>query len=205
MDEDTEPLEQFEAVEVEQHDEVEAPDVFTEQPEEPIKQVPLSALQKERKKRQELEFELNQERQQRQQQQREPEEDRSYESATRGDLQHAQNEAVRIIEERIWIKNNPELFEMVKENLPKFLNQRPNLASAINGATNRYEEAYTLMEALSPKQKAAMQQQNKQVKREAPGSPSAVPKSTAMNQAIDVMNLSDDEYQKWRQDQKRRR
>lgn len=203
MDEDTEPQEQFEAEVEEQIDDV-VDDVFQEQPEEPVKQVPLSALQKERKKRQELEYELNQERQQRQQQQREPEEDRSYESATRGDLQNAQNEAVRIIEERIWIKNNPELFEMVKENLPKFLNQRPNLASAINGATNRYEEAYTLMEALSPKQKAALQQKQ-QVKREAPGSPSSIPKSTAMNQAIDVMTLSDSEYQKWRQDQKRRR
>lgn len=169
-------------------------------------QVPLSALQKERKKRQELELELQWERQRQQQavSAPPPQEDNSkYESATREDLSRSQEEAIRIIEERLWIKNNPERFEMVNENLPKFLKQRPNLVSAISSASNRYEEAFTLMEALTPREQKQFKAPSP--KKEAPGSPGGVPKSTAMTQAVDVMGMSDSEFSAWRQSQKKRR
>lgn len=189
-----------------------APEVQTEDTteqavaQEAQKQVPLSALQKERKKRQELELELDWERKrQRQAPTPPPEEDNSkYESATREDLSRTQDEIVRIVEEKSWIKNNPEKYEKVNEYLPQFLKQRPNLASAINSATNRYEEAYTLMEALTPKQ----QQQLKPAvspKKDAPNAPGGVPKAAAMNQAIDVMSMNDTEFAAWRQAQKKRR
>jgi len=178
---------------------------------ENIKQVPLSALQKERKKRQELEFQLEWERSKQQQAmaaQQQPQEDDSsrYESATREELTRAQQETVRMVEEKIWIKNNPEKVEKINEFLPQFLKQRPNLASAISAASNRYEEAYTLMEALTPRQ----QQQVKQaaaasVKKEAPNAPGSVPKGAALNAAVDVMSMSDDEFRAWRASQKRRR
>lgn len=172
-------------------------------------QVPLSALQKERKKRQELELELQWERQRaerdRQAVQKPVEEDNSrFESATREDLDKKQLETVRMLEERLWIRSNPEKYEKINEFLPQFLKQRPNLASAIDSAPNRYEEAYTLMEALTPKQ----QQQIKSAaapKKEAPNAPTGIPKAAAMNQAIDVMSMSDSEFHQWRQSQKRRR
>ena len=177
--------------------------------EQPVEQeskthVPLSALQKERKKRQELELELKWERD-RQKQSHAPKEDDSsrYESATKEDLALSQTEAVRIIEEKMWAKNNPEKLEKVNELLPEFLKQRPNLALAINSASNRYEEAYILMEALTPKQ----QQQLKATaspKKEAPGSPTNVPKGAALSHAVDVMNMSDNEFHSWRKSQKRR-
>ncbi len=168
------------------------------------KQVPLSALQKERKKRQELEMQIEWERQQRQQPEKQPEDDsHKYESATREDLGRSQQEAIRIIEEKLWIKANPEKYEKVNEYLPDFLKQRPNLASAINNSSNRYEEAFTLMDALTPKQ----QQQVKTVaiKKDAPNSPAGVPKSASLNQAVDLMNMSDSEFVSWRQSQKKRR
>jgi hypothetical protein len=194
--------EQLEAVADAAQNAVEEAQVAQEEPQK----VPLSALQKERKRRQELEQELQWERRRQQQLAPPPpvEEDNSkYESATREDLSRAQEEAIRVIEERIWIKNNPEKYEKVNEYLPQFLKQRPNLASAINSATNRYEEAYTLMDALTPKQQQALKPTV--AKKEAPGAPTSVPKAAALNQAVDVMSMSDSEFVAWRNTQKKRR
>ena len=173
--------------------------------------IPLSVAQKLREKKKELELELQWERQERQRLmqsqsvQAPPEDDNSkYESATREDVLNAQDQAVRMIEERLWIRSNPDKYEKINEFLPQFLKQRPNLASAINSAQNRYEEAFTLMEALTPKQQQQIVK-SAAPKKEAPNSPSSVPKGASLNQSIDVMNMSDDEFSKWRQEQKRRR
>ena len=171
--------------------------------------VPLSALQKLREKKKELELELQWERQRNAQQAapKPPEEDNSrYESATREDLSRSQEEAIRLIEEKIWVRQNPEKYELINEQLPIFLKQRPNLALAINQSANRYEEAYTLMTALSPKQQ---QQLRKDVaptpKKEAPHAPSGVPKAAALNESVDVMNMSDKEFADWRASKRKRR
>jgi hypothetical protein len=171
--------------------------------------VPLSALQKVREKKKELELELQWERQRNAQAQaaaqQPPEEDNSrYESATREDLSRSQEEAIRVIEERLWIKTHPEKYEKVNEYLPQFLKQRPNLASAINQASNRYEEAYTLMEALTPKQQQQLAKPTP-VKKEAPNSPGGVPKAAALNEAVDLMGMSDSEFAAWRASKKKRR
>ena len=169
--------------------------------------VPLSALQKERKKRQELEQELRWHKEQMMQQkaaQAPPEPDESlFEAATKEDLGKSQQQIIRAVEERSWIKNNPERAQEVNEKLAEFLKQRPNLASAIEGAPNRYEEAWELMDKLTPKQKAALRPAP--LKKDAPGSPAAVPKAAALNQAVDVMNMSDSEFNAWRQSQRKRR
>jgi len=171
--------------------------------------IPLSVAQKLREQKRELELELQWERQRNAQAQataqKPPEEDNSrFESATREDVTRSQEEAIRVIEERLWIKNNPEKYEKVNEYLPQFLKQRPNLASAINLASNRYEEAYTLMDALTPKQQ---QQLTKPIppKKEAPNAPGGIPKAAVMNDAVDIMNMSDTEFAAWRQSKKRRR
>ena len=169
-------------------------------------QVPLSALQKERKRRQEVEQELQWERQQRQQVQAPPEDDSArYESATREDLSRSQNESIRIIEERLWIKQNPEKFEYVNENLQQFLKQRPHLADALKKCPNRYEEAFELMDKLTPRQQQQMSRPAAAPKKEAPGSPSGAPKAASLNQAVDVMTMSDAEFAAWRQSKKQRR
>lgn len=174
--------------------------------------IPLSVAQKLREKKKELELELQWERQERQrlmqsqtvQTPKEDEDHSRYESATREDVLNAQEQAVRMIEERLWIKSNPEKYEKINAFLPQFLKQRPNLASAINSAQNRYEEAYTLMEALTPKQQQQIVK-SAQPKKEAPNSPAGVPKAASLNQAVDVMTMTDAEFTKWRQEQKRRR
>lgn len=170
--------------------------------------IPLSVAQKLREQKRELELELQWERQRNAQHQArapDPEPDESrYESATREDLSKAQMESMRLIEERLWKKANAEKYEFVNENLKKFLNQRPNLALAINQAENRYEEAYTLMTALSQKEQKQMVKTHAP-KKEAPNAPGGVPKAAAMNDAVDVMNMSDSEFSAWRKSQKRKR
>jgi hypothetical protein len=177
--------------------------VETTEQEQPVKEqhVPLSALQKERRKRQEIEMENKF---LKEQQQKSQEVDNSqYESVTKHDLGNYEHQLLRKIEEKNWIKNNPEKYEKVNELLPEFLQKRPNLAAAIDASTNRYEEAWELMEKLSPKQ----QQQLKAPapKKEAPGSPSGVSKAASLNQAVDVMSMTDSEYLSWRNAQKKRR
>jgi len=189
---------------------VKASDVNEEGEAQPKKtMIPLSVAQKLREQKRELELQLQWERQRNAEAQaaaqKPPEEDNSrFESATKEDLSRSQEEAIRVIEEKIWIKNNPEKYEKVTQYLPQFLKQRPNLASAINLASNRYEEAYTLMDALTPKQQ---QQLTKPItpKKEAPNAPGGVPKAAAMNEAVDVMGMSDSEFAAWRQTKKKRR
>lgn len=204
-----EPIEEMIEQAMPEHD---SPDE-NEQAEKPEKtMIPLSVAQKLREKLKERDLELQWEKQERQRvlQERQSvppkpqEEDTSrYESATKEDVKTSQEEVMRTIEERLWIKQNPEKYEKVNEYLPKFLKQRPNLASAINQASNRYEEAYTLMEALTPKQQKELRAPAP--KKEAPNSPTSVPKAAAMNDAIDLMNMSDSEFSAWRASKKKRR
>jgi len=172
-------------------------------------QVPLAALQKERRKRQEAEIEnriLREYNQKQPQQPAEPD-DSQYEAVTKGELGKAQAqsqvEIIRTVQENLWIKQNPEKTEIVNDKLSEFLKQRPNLTSAIQGAANRYEEAWELMQALTPKQKIALNKPAA-VKKDTPGSPASIPKAAGMNQAVDVMNMSDSEFATWRTSKRRK-
>lgn len=188
---------------------VEQPDVEPEEATEKEhveQQVPFSALKKERRRRQEAEIEnriLKEQQTKRPEQQSEPEESR-YESATKDDLSKNNRQLKREIAEEYWISQNPEKYERVREQLPELLKRRPNLAAAIEQTVNRYEEAWDLMTALSPKEQQNIKQKIAP-KKDAPGSPSGVPKSAVINQAVDVMSMSDTEFSQWRQAQKRNR
>jgi len=172
--------------------------------------IPLSVAQKLREKKRELELELQFERQERQRlmqsqsrSQPEEEDDSRYESATREDLTRTREETVRDVEERLWIRQNPEKYELINEQLPTFLKQRPNLALAITNSANRYEEAYALMTALSPKQQTQLKKDA--IKKDAPHAPNSVPKAAALNEAVDIMSMSDKEFADWRASKRRRR
>jgi len=174
--------------------------------------VPLSALQKERRKRQETEQEMRWYREQMQrasQPQAPVEPDASDEeplsrSEFKKGTQKVIREAVRASLEEQWMRQNPEKAADINDKLPEFLKQRPHLARAIEDAPNRYEEAWTLMDALTPKQKAALKPAPAP-RTDAPGNPAAVPKAQGMNQSVDVMSMSDSEFNAWRQSQRKRR
>jgi hypothetical protein len=182
-------------------------------PEQPKEEhVPLSAHLKERRKRQEIEQELRWYKEQAMRPQVAPaatEPDESLqEPVIREDLGKFKNdfkkEVKREVFEHDWKKNNPEKLAEINDNLQEFLKQRPHLARAIEDAPNRFEEAWTLMDALSPKQRLALKPAAI-AKKDAPGNPTGMPKAAAMNQAIDVMAMSDSEFNAWRQTQRKRR
>lgn len=157
--------------------------------------VPLHVVQRERRRRQDAEEELRVLREEKMK--TPPVEDESrYESATKEDLGKFKEETIRTIEERNWARSNPDKYQKITDELPQFLKTRPNLALAINAATNRYEEAWELMSAFTPKQQAQIKAKSKS---DAPGSPSGIPKSAALNETVDVMRMSDSEFNAWRQ------
>jgi len=170
--------------------------------------VPLSALQKERRKRQDAEAELKLYREHQLKQMQAPatqeEDDSQYEPVTKAELKQQQVQMMRDVEEKSWIRQNPEKAEAINEKLANFLKKRPNLAAAIEAAPNRYEEAWELMDKLSPRQKAELTRPPA-TKVDAPNSPSGVPKAAAMNQAVDLMTMSDSEFAAWRKTKQSRR
>ena len=203
----------------EQQPEVEQQEVVAieeEQPQEEVveqkeeERVPLSALQKERRKRQEAEkramlFQELQEKQLREQPQAPPaEEEDLYEAVTKADLGKTEKQVIRVVEEKRWVQENPEKYLEVNDNLKEFLKQRPNLAQAIEAKSNRYEEAWMLMDALSPKKKASLKVPQVP-KKDAPGSPTGGPKAAGMNQTLDLHSMSDTEFAEWRKSQRKGR
>jgi hypothetical protein len=169
--------------------------------------VPLSALQKERRKRQDVEQELRWHKEQMTRQQAPPtpqEPDESLqEPATREDLGKFKREVKREVFETAWIKDNPEKVADINDKLSEFLKQRPHLARAIEDAPNRYEEAWELMDKLTPKQKSALKPAPP--KREAPGNPTGMPKAASLNETLDLGKMTDSEFNAWRQSKRQRR
>lgn len=203
------PVEQVQEELVNDTEAFESPEV--EQQEEPVKEqsVPLSAHIKERKKRQEAEQEVRMYREHQlklmqKEQQVEEEDETQYEPITKADMSKREAAILRKVEESSWIRHNPEKAEIINEKLEKFLKRRPNLTAAIDAAPNRYEQAWEFMEMYENKQRAVNKQQ-KVEKKAAPNSPSGVPKGAAMDQSIDVMNMTDEEFANWRRSKKSRR
>ncbi|HJZ04594.1 MAG TPA: hypothetical protein VJ327_01875 [Patescibacteria group bacterium] len=209
MDEDTEPQEVMD--EVQESPEIEQ---SADAPVEQEKMVPLSALQKERAKRhserearQRAEVENQYLKEQRIKPEPKEEDESQYEAPTKAevknDISRSEAAIVRKVQESLWISQNPEKSQYIEDNLETFLKQRPNLRNAIGEAQNRYEEAYLLMNALTPKQRQELKP--KVEKKPVAGSPGGIPKAAALNDAVDVMSMSDDEYRTWRTDRKKRR
>jgi len=167
--------------------------------EESEKMVPLTAVQKERKKRQQLQFELEELKKK----QQPAEEDYSkYESVTREELGNVQKETIRTVRETDYAERYPERAEFVQNELEDFLTRRPNLAYAIQNSENRIKEAYELMQALNSKKSQAKSQAQQA---QAPRSSNSIPKAAALNDAVDVFNMSDSEFRDWRKSKRRRR
>jgi|SRR5690606_38842212 len=177
------------------------------QKEEAEETVPLKVLMEQKRKYKELKQELEFYRTQ--QQQKPPEEDYSrYESVTREELGKTQFETIRQVREMDWAERNPEKMRIIEQELEDFLKTRPNLAHAIQSSTNRYQEAWDLLSALSPKQREREKEKAKALaapKKEAPMSPGTIPKAAAMNEAVDLMTMSDDDFIKWRRSVAKRR
>ena len=164
------------------------------------KMVPLTALQKERRKRQQSDERIRY--YERKLEEKESESDDSYESVTKKDLGSSHQKLKREISEELWISQNPHAMSMIDNELDILLEQKPHLTAAIASASNRYEVAYDFLKTYGNKSKSVLQSKPKS---NAPGSPGAVPKSAAMSDAVDLMKMDDTAFNAWRKERRTRR
>lgn len=138
--------------------EVEEKEQADEQQTESPRQVPLEALQAERKKRQEIESnfhaykELVERLDREKAQKQEPEEDEE-ELVSKRDLKAFQKNLTteqfaalkRDIAEETYKESNPQAIKEINTHLKQILEQKPWLADTIEKATNRYARAYEIV------------------------------------------------------------
>lgn len=176
---------------------------------EEVKHVPLRVLQKERRKRQELEARLAViEEQQRNMQNATSDEEDEYETLTKKEYKDREKELLRRLEEKqrlkeenSWITRNPDKAEVIDEKLEEFLKNRPNFVSVVQNASNRYEQAWELLEKFTPQKNVTKAKPVKNI----PKAVNKVSKISAMNTNVDLMSMTDDEYFAWRRAQQKRR
>lgn len=162
-----------------------------EQEQEDVRQVPLSALEAERKRRQEEAeqrryYQENYERLMAAQNQQEEDAD---ELITRGALKNETAATRQEIVEELWKDLNPKALKEIDSKLKSIIDIKPWLADSIRGAKNRYARAYEIVqdyEHLMQKSKtptasseAARIVQNAQK----PGSPVTIAKSAPADKA----------------------
>ena len=191
-------------------DKVETAEEVQEEKQE--EKVPLSALQKERRKRQEWEqraklYEMEKTQQLSAQKPAEEDDSDQYEALTKAEYkkqnEQDKNKTIRDVMEALWAKENPEKIQEVQDRLEYLIKNKPHLRLAIEAAPNRYEEAWTLLNALTPKQRIELKK-IQAIKKAAPGSPAEVPKAAGMNESLNLMSMTDDEFNKWRRSKRQR-
>lgn len=177
-----------------------------DQPNDKEREGLLRDLQKERQRRQELEQYYMQAQMQQQQQPPQSQDDTSDdELLTRSDLKTfkktAEQEFMRKVMETSWVEDNPESVQRINEELPQLLTKRPELKFAIENSPNRYKAAAKFLDDYKPRRAAPKSQQ----RRDRPGSPQGVGKSAKIAEAASLMDMSDQEYEKWKASKRRRR
>lgn len=130
----------------------EQPEVEHQEEHQEQKMVPLSALQAERRKRQDSEAkaQLYQEylvrAQQAQQQQEQPEEEDPSALVERQHLKQNTAEAKREILETLYQDMNPDAVQKINKYLKPILEKKPWLAQSVDTAQNRYARAYEIVQ-----------------------------------------------------------
>lgn len=156
------------------------------------KTVPLKALQAERRKRQEAEYQTKWLQEQLEAaQKRSPEESNdSEELLTRGDYakmsQSQLQEFKRQTLEESFRSQHPEIEEAIQNDLPEILKKKPWLAHAIQNSPNRYQTAFEIIQDYKPRSqnvsKRLEENQNK------PGSPAGIGKSGSVQKSVNQMS-----------------
>lgn len=170
---------------------------------EPERTVPLSALEAERRKRQDLEAQakvyeqyINQA-----QQQKEPEqEDDTEDLISKGDALKMVNQYMTKTKqeflEESFCSSNPGAVQKIEEQLPNLIKNKPWIKDVISNASNRWQRAWELVNDFTPKEQDVLAQNvSVQKKQDAqriienskkPGSPSIGGKSVTMSK-VDYM------------------
>jgi len=135
-----------------------------EEVEKPSRQVPLEALEAERRKRQEAETqihvykELEKRAEEEAQKAAQEDSEEDYESVTKGELKKFHQkltkeefaEMKRDIAEETFKDTRPEAIKLINEHLKEILERKPWLADSISRAPNRYARAYEIVNDYMP-------------------------------------------------------
>lgn len=173
-----------------------------DQQQEEDKQVPLKALQAERRKRQEAEYQSKWLQEQLQtvqtapQTQQEPED--GDELLTKSDFSRmTQSQLVefkRQTLEESFLEQNPNAMEAIETELPEILKKKPWLAHAINNSKNRYATAFEVIKDYKPKNDNVRNRIAENSSK--PGSPATVGKGGTL--AKDFGKMSNTEFREYR-------
>lgn len=169
--------------------------------EKPERQVPLEALEAERRKRQEAEAqnrilrEFAESKNQAQMQTQEEDSEDDEELVNRKDLKNFHQKLTkeelmvmrREIAEETYKDSNPERIKSINANLKEILERKPWLADTIAAAPNRYARAYEIVQDYMPQvaEKRSQATQGKKIieNSQKPGSPIAVGKTQQLSGA----------------------
>ena len=162
---------------------------------EPVRQVPLEALEAERRKRKEAEAQ-NKALQDymlksKQTSETAQDEDDEEEYMTKAEFKKRSFAQKREVLEEAFCSSNPVAVQEINKNLEEIIKQKPWLAQTIENSPNRYARAYEIVQAFKPKEKEelnAYKSVKTDVKRivensKKPVSTNSISKSSTMNNA----------------------
>jgi hypothetical protein len=170
-----------------------------EAPEQPVQEermVPLTALEAERKKRQEAETQAKLYEQYLQQQQAQPQpapvEDGD-DILTKDEYRQNISQAKREILEESFFTSNPEAVKQINEHLPELMKNKPWIKEAVENAPNRWQRAWELVRDFTP-QTAPTPQKSQDAQRivdnaQKPGSPATVGKSATASKVDHMRSM----------------
>jgi len=160
-----------------------------------VRQVPLQALEAERRKRQELEAQLRnlQQAQAHAESQQQDDEDDD-EFITKAEMKERLKQASlgnrRQILEESFVESNPKALEVINKHLDEILKRKPWLTQTIETAPNRYARAYEIVQDYMPKEEPTDRFKNQKTDAQRivenskkPGSPVTVAKGSQANNA----------------------
>lgn len=158
------------------------------------RKIPLSALEAERRKRQDAEAQnrLYQEYLSQAQQSKQPEEDDSEDLLSKGEFKKNLSKEIssvrREILEEAFVSANPDAAKQIEEQLPNLIQQKPWIKEVIENAPNRWQRSWELVRDLgiTQKQEAPSKKKQQEAKRvienaQKPGSPTTVGKSVVQS------------------------
>ncbi|MEN8236132.1 MAG: hypothetical protein ABFQ95_01065 [Pseudomonadota bacterium] len=182
-----------------------AQETQTEEPKEEKKQVPLDALQAERKKRQDAEYQAKWYQQQMaafQQKQTQPEADDEdeYTKQIKSELRQELRQDYQNRVEKQYLANNPQAAEAIEAHLQSILTSKPHLSYSIQYAENRYEAAMDIIEKYSPKAASDSVKKKIEQSQKMPGSPASTGKSGGVGKSemLDRMKKNKKEFSQYR-------
>lgn len=168
------------------------------------RQVPLDALEAERKKRQDAEYQAKWYQQQmatlQQQQPQKQDDEDEYTKQIKAEIRRDISLENQTKVEGQYLAEHPEVAEAIQTKLGPILQKKPHLSYAIQNADNRYAEAIDIIEKYSPKVASDSVKKKIEQNQTMPGSPASTGKSGGVSKSemLNRMRKNKREFSQYR-------